>query len=62
LFSSACTRVTVSSAAVCIWGVKLAGFLFFRALKVKTDGRLDDTLSTTSGTCECNLGMVLFHT
>jgi len=50
LFSSACTRVTVSSAAVCIWGVKLAGFLFFRALKVKTDGRLDDTLSTTSGT------------
>lgn len=50
LLSSTCTRVTLSSAAVVTWGVKLASFLFFRALKVKTDGRLDDTLSTASGT------------
>mmetsp|Transcript_21975 Transcript_21975/g.32572 ORF Transcript_21975/g.32572 Transcript_21975/m.32572 type:complete len:350 (+) Transcript_21975:154-1203(+) len=49
LFSSTCLRVTLSSAAVFTWGTKLAGFLFFRALKVKTDGRLDGTLNTTSG-------------
>ena len=54
LLSSHCTsmRVTLSSAAVVTWGTKLASFLFFRALKVKTDTRLDDTLSTVSGTCE----------
>ena len=43
-------RVLLSSGAVAIWGTKLASFLFFRALKVKTDVRLDETLSTTSGT------------
>mmetsp|Transcript_13628 Transcript_13628/g.25599 ORF Transcript_13628/g.25599 Transcript_13628/m.25599 type:complete len:377 (+) Transcript_13628:7022-8152(+) len=52
LLSDNCSnsRILVSSAAVVTWSVKLAGFLFFRALKVKTDGRLDDTLSTVSGT------------
>ena len=57
LLSSHCTsmRVTLSSAAVVTWGTKLASFLFFRALKVKTDTRLDDTLSTVSGTCEYNI-------
>lgn len=49
LLSATSLRVTLSSAAVCTWGAKLAGFLFFRALKVKTDGRLDGTLSTASG-------------
>lgn len=44
------TRVLISSSAVGIWGAKLASFLFFRALKVKTDVRLEDTLSTTGGT------------
>lgn len=49
LLSATSLRVALSSAAVCTWGAKLAGFLFFRALKVKTDGRLDGTLSTASG-------------
>jgi steroid 5-alpha reductase family enzyme len=52
LLSATSLRVALSSAAVCTWGAKLAGFLFFRALKVKTDGRLDGTLSTASGACE----------
>ena len=52
LLSSTCTRISLSSAAVFTWGAKLASFLFFRALKVKTDGRLDDTLSTVGGTCK----------
>lgn len=43
-------RVTLSSTAVFLWGTKLAGFLFFRAWKVKIDGRLTDTLSSGSGT------------
>lgn len=43
-------RVIISSSAVAIWGAKLASFLFFRALKIKNDGRLDETLSTASGT------------
>ena len=61
LLSSHCTsmRVTLSSAAVVTWGTKLASFLFFRALKVKTDTRLDDTLSTVSGTCEYNIICIL---
>lgn len=42
-------RVTLSSIAVFIWGFKLAGFLFFRVLKVKKDARLTDTLSSGSG-------------
>ena len=52
LSSASCTRVALSSAAVFTWGTKLASFLFFRALKVKTDGRLDETLSTVGGTCK----------
>jgi len=43
-------RVKWSSIAVFTWGAKLAGFLFFRALKVKKDARLTDTLSTSGGT------------
>ena len=50
LSSSSPTRVMVSSGAVALWGTKLASFLFFRALKVKTDVRLEDTLGTVSGT------------
>lgn len=42
-------RVQLSCASVITWGVKLAGFLFFRAIKVKHDARLDETLSTSSG-------------
>lgn len=43
-------RIKLSSGAVIAWATKLAGFLFVRALKVTHDGRLDDTLATTSGT------------
>lgn len=43
-------RVRLSSAAVFAWGAKLAGFLFFRATRIGHDGRLDDTLSSFSGT------------
>jgi len=43
-------RVKLSAGAVIAWATKLAGFLFFRALKVHHDVRLDDTLTTTSGT------------
>ncbi len=50
LDSSSSTRVLLSSGAVTIWASKLASFLFYRALKVKTDIRLEDTLSTTAGT------------
>ena len=52
LLSSTCTRIRLSSAAVFTWGAKLASFLFFRALKVKHDARLGDTLSTVGGTCK----------
>ena len=45
-------RTQVSCAAMAIWGTKLAGFLFFRALKVKHDARLETTLSTVGGMCE----------
>lgn len=48
--ASALLRVKTSCAAVMLWGTKLAGFLFFRALRVKHDARLDGTLSTVSGT------------
>lgn len=44
------SRVRASSLAVVVWGVKLSSFLFFRALRVKTDVRLDETLSSTGGT------------
>lgn len=45
-------RVQISSAAVIIWSVKLASFLFYRACKVRSDARLDSMLATTSGTGE----------
>lgn len=45
-------RILLSSVAVIIWSVKLAGFLFFRACKVKTDNRLESLLSTVPGTSE----------
>lgn len=48
------TTLTVSqkasSLAVCIWSIKLASFLFYRATRVGHDMRLEDTLSTISGT------------
>eukprot|EP00804_Cyclotella_cryptica_P011907 CCRYP_004397-RB/>CCRYP_004397-RB protein AED:0.08 eAED:0.08 QI:166/1/1/1/0.5/0.33/3/1306/370 len=43
-------RMQVSSVAVVIWSVKLAGFLFFRACQVKDDKRLESLLSTAPGT------------
>eukprot|EP00526_Cylindrotheca_closterium_P017018 CAMPEP_0113606918 /NCGR_PEP_ID=MMETSP0017_2-20120614/3110_1 /TAXON_ID=2856 /ORGANISM="Cylindrotheca closterium" /LENGTH=321 /DNA_ID=CAMNT_0000515493 /DNA_START=221 /DNA_END=1186 /DNA_ORIENTATION=+ /assembly_acc=CAM_ASM_000147 len=39
-----------SSWAVAVWGIKLAGFLFFRATQVRHDKRLEDLLLTTTGT------------
>jgi hypothetical protein len=45
-------RVTLSAGMMTLWGTKLAGFLFFRALQTGHDGRLDDMLSTVSGTSE----------
>mmetsp|Transcript_10249 Transcript_10249/g.15212 ORF Transcript_10249/g.15212 Transcript_10249/m.15212 type:complete len:369 (-) Transcript_10249:59-1165(-) len=47
--NSSLLRVQVSSLAVIIWSTKLAAFLFYRALKVKEDARLESTLSTKSG-------------
>lgn len=38
-----------SAGAVALWATKLASFLFYRALILKHDARLDDTLSTFSG-------------
>lgn len=45
-----CTRIQWSSIAVLLWAVKLATFLFVRAIQMKKDARLTDTLSTPSGT------------
>ena len=39
----------ISSMSVAIWAVKLAGFLLYRALQVRHDARLTDTMSSTSG-------------
>ena len=44
-------RMTISTVAVSLWGIKLAGFLFFRALKLKRDNRLEELFKTFSGTC-----------
>jgi len=44
------SRIMLSSMCVAVWSLKLAAFLFYRACKVKTDARLDDTLNTFSGT------------
>ena len=49
--SGALNRITVSTVAVSLWGIKLAGFLFFRALKLKRDNRLEELFKTFSGTC-----------
>lgn len=43
------SRTQLSGAMMTLWGAKLAGFLFFRALKTGHDGRLDDLLSSASG-------------
>jgi Protein of unknown function (DUF1295) len=43
-------RILASSAAMTLWGSKLAGFLFYRALILKHDARLASTLSTVPGT------------
>lgn len=43
-------RIQFSAAFVTLWGTKLASFLFLRALKIGEDKRLQDTLSTVSGT------------
>lgn len=47
--NSSLLRVQLSSWAVILWATKLAAFLFYRALKVKEDARLESTLSTKSG-------------
>eukprot|EP00522_Entomoneis_paludosa_P018039 CAMPEP_0172441208 /NCGR_PEP_ID=MMETSP1065-20121228/1777_1 /TAXON_ID=265537 /ORGANISM="Amphiprora paludosa, Strain CCMP125" /LENGTH=323 /DNA_ID=CAMNT_0013190453 /DNA_START=196 /DNA_END=1167 /DNA_ORIENTATION=- len=48
--ANASGRLAISCGMVALWSVKLAGFLFFRATRVHTDGRLTTTLSTVSGT------------
>lgn len=49
LLASSCQRVLLSSAAVAIWGSKLACFLCFRAFKLKRDDRLEEMLSSVQG-------------
>ncbi|CAK0812879.1 unnamed protein product, partial [Prorocentrum cordatum] len=39
----------LSAAAVALWAARLTSFLFYRALQVGRDDRLERTLSTTSG-------------
>jgi len=39
----------LSAGSIGLWSAKLAGFLFYRALQVKHDGRLEETLGSTSG-------------
>lgn len=46
---SSVERIRWSSAAIVVWGSKLALFLFYRTTKVKHDTRLTDLLSTTGG-------------
>lgn len=46
---SSVAHIRWSSTAICLWGTKLALFLFYRATKVKHDNRLTDLLSTTGG-------------
>ena len=46
---SSVSHIRWSSAAIFLWGTKLALFLFYRATKVKHDSRLTDVLSTTQG-------------
>lgn len=42
-------RHALSAALISTWAAKLAGFLFYRALQVRRDTRLEETLSTASG-------------
>lgn len=42
-------RIAYSTYAVSIWSIKLASFLFYRALQVHHDARLTSTLSTFGG-------------
>ena len=42
-------HVQWSSIAVCLWGTKLALFLFYRATRVGHDQRLEQMLATTTG-------------
>mmetsp|Transcript_58461 Transcript_58461/g.92631 ORF Transcript_58461/g.92631 Transcript_58461/m.92631 type:complete len:302 (-) Transcript_58461:74-979(-) len=39
----------VSAVCIFLWAVKLAGFLFYRALLTHTDARLDELLSSNAG-------------
>lgn len=43
------TRTRISATAVVLWSLKLSSFLFYRALKVRHDSRLSETLATFSG-------------
>ena len=43
-------RTLASCVALTLWGSKLAGFLFYRALILQHDARLTSTLSTVPGT------------
>jgi len=47
---SSVAHIRWSSAAIFLWGTKLALFLFFRATQVKHDNRLVDVLASTQGT------------
>lgn len=46
---SSVTHIRWASAAIFLWGTKLALFLFYRATKVKHDARLTDVLATPQG-------------
>ncbi len=51
IFSSSATlSQKISSVAISIWSMKLASFLFYRATRVGHDMRLEETLSSISGT------------
>ncbi len=43
-------RQNISAGMVTLWSTKLAGFLFYRALQTRHDGRLDELLSSAGGT------------
>jgi len=43
-------RILFSTLSIILWSMRLAGFLFYRALIVRHEGRLETTLATASGT------------